>query len=143
MHLTSLYINGAEWSCGAQILACSAADTHVIVDYRYAQYLTLIDFLTVGIRPVTFCIHLEALVDRHHLYGSCRAVACAVTAGDAVGHGQTVLLYPYGMTYLYGSLLLLCYGTDGTSGTDVSASCALGAAISFLVLHDGLHEVVE
>ena len=39
------------------------------------------------------------------------------------------------------SLFLSCDGLDGTSWTDLAASCTFGTAVAAFKRHDGLHEV--
>lgn len=63
------YIDGAEWSCRAQVLAASTTDTPFDIDDRYLGRIG-----HIGIRG-------------NHLNGSGRTVAGAVPAAHTVGYG--------------------------------------------------------
>lgn len=118
----SLHVYGAERTCGAQILAGSAAYATLDVDGG--------DFgriLSVGIR-------------RHHGYGLRGTVAGAVAALDVVGEGYAVLLDPHGVAYLYRRLVGCRDRIDGSRGAHLRALHALGTAVAAFVRHGGLHE---
>ena len=80
MPLMSLNVYRTERTRGTQILACSATDATLRVDNGYLR------------RLVVLGIHV------HHQYGPRRTMAGTVAAAHTVGHGQTVFLYPHGMT---------------------------------------------
>ena len=77
----------------------------------------------------------------HHLYGSCRAVACAVAAHDTVGHGQAVFSYPHGMAYLRARFLGFGQMPNSSRRAHLGAACAFGAAISVFITDAWLHQV--
>ena len=80
MPLMSLNVYRTERTGGTQILACSATDATLRVDNGYLR------------RLVVLGIHVN------HQYGPRRTMAGTVAAAHTVGHGQTVFLYPHGMT---------------------------------------------
>ena len=82
MSLMSLYIDGAERSCGAKILASTTTDTTLNVD-DWDTWRT----------PVTF-------FRRNHLDGSCGTTACTMAAMCSIGIGDAILHYQYRMTDL-------------------------------------------
>ena len=122
MHHVPFYVNGAEWSGGAEILAGAAADAPALVDggdhYRLAVVLVF-----------------------HHLDSTSGAVAGAVAAADTIGEHYAVGFYPYGMTHVNGGLLFFGDGLDGTRGTDLAATGTLGTAVADLVGQGRLHKV--
>ena len=122
MSYITFHINRAEWSGRAEALAGAAADAFVFVHSRHLY------------RSVwTFVVY--------HLDGSCRAMAGAVAAADAVGEHYAIVFNPYGMTHMDAGLFLTCDGLDGTSGTDLAATRTFRATIAALKRHRGLHKV--
>ena len=67
-------------------------------------------------------------------------MAGAVTALHAVGQWHTVLLQPYGVTYLCGRLVGDGYRTYGSCRTYLAALRTFGATIATFVGHFGLHQ---
>lgn len=125
MLLISLDIDGAEWTCGAEVFARSAADASLGIDSGYLW---------------------RSRVTRHrwyHLYSSCRAMSCAVATFHAVSQWDAVGLYPHGVSYLGCRLVRHCDWLDCPGGADVGATCTFGTAVAPLVGHLGLHEAVE
>jgi hypothetical protein len=143
MHLVSFYIDSAERTCRTKVLASSAAYADLGVDYRNAENLTLIYWLTLCINPFAFLIHLVRFVNRHHLDSPTWAFACTVTAGLTVSYRYAVLLHPNGMTYLNSGLFLNGDRTNGTCWAYLRASCAFWTAIALLIFHYRLKESVE
>lgn len=83
----SLHIYGTEGTRRTEVLAGSATDTPLCVHYGYLRRVGIIGIV------------------RHHLYGTCRTMACAVAACHTVGQRQTVVLHPNSVTCLYGRLV--------------------------------------
>ena len=119
----SLHIDGAQRTGGTKVLAGSATDTTFFI---YDGDLERVFVVGVG---------------GHHLDGSGRAVAGTVAARHAVGQRYTVLLYPYGMSYLYRRFLFLCHAADGAGGAYLRATCTFRSAISPFVRHLRLHQL--
>ena len=67
----------------------------------------------------------------------------AVAALHFVGKYDAVFPHPYCMAYLLGTLLLDGDGLNGTCGTNLRAAVALGATIALVILHDGLHQILQ
>ena len=121
----SFYIDGTVWTCRTQVLAGTATDTFLFVDDR------LLD----GVRVV--------LVDRDHLDRLCRTMALAVAALNTVGHRNTILMDRNGMTNLDGRLIRPCDQLDGAGRADFRALHTFRTAITALVRHFRLHEVLQ
>ena len=115
MPLMSLNVYRTERASGTQVLACSATDATLCVYYGYLR------------RLVVLGIHV------HHQYGSRRTMAGTVAAAHAVGHRQTVFLYPHCMTDADGRLLRHGYRMYGSSRTYLRTTCTLGATVAILV----------
>ena len=122
MHFIPFYINRAERTGRAEVLAGTTADALVLVHGRHL-----------------YCAVRAFVV--YHLDGSRRAVTCAVAAADAIGQHHTIVLDPYGMTHMDVCLLLTGNGLNGTSRADLAAAGAFGATIAVLKRHRGLHEM--
>ena len=116
------HIDGAERTCGTQVLAGAATDTAFGVDGRYLR--------GTGHRRV----------GRHHRDGAGRAMARAVAASHAVGQRHAVLSHPYGMADLNGRLFGRRYFLNRARGTYLRTLRAFGAAITAFVRRFGLHE---
>ena len=84
MHLMPFYVDSAEWSCRTKVFASATADADLCVHNWYAKNLTLIYRLALCIYPFTFLVHLERLIERHHLYSTCWAFACTIATSLAV-----------------------------------------------------------
>ena len=123
MPLIAFHIYRAVGSRRTEVLAGTAAYAPFLVHDGYLQR-----FLIIGIH-------------RYHHYGSCGTVACAVSTAHSIAYRQTVLPYPYGMTYPCRRFLLTCYGLYGISMAHLRTACTLRAAISSFVRHLGLHEM--
>ena len=119
MHLVPFYVDSAEWTCRTKVFACTTADTDLRVHYWYAENLAFPYRLALCIYPFAFLVHLERLIERHHLDSASWTLACTVTASLAVSKWYAVLLHPNGMTYLNGSFLLNGYRKDRTCRTDI------------------------
>ena len=117
----SFYIDGAERSCGAKILALAATDTFFGIYDRHFHLFAVDLFL-------------------HHLDCPRRAVTRTSTTMVAVGDGDAVLLDPHGMPDVNGGLLLFGDWFDCTGGADLTATGTLGTAVAALKGHLGLHE---
>ena len=83
VHLVPFHIYRAERPCRAMIFAGTAADAPFRVHGRY---------------PRRFLV-FRVFVDHH--YGARRAMPCAVAAGHSVRVHDAILIYDYGMAYLY------------------------------------------
>lgn len=145
MCFVSFYINGAEWTSRTEILALATANTFLNVHHRDAEEVvdsTPIQLIAVGIVPLSIIrILLDALVYRHHLNGLSRTMSSAASALLVLRSRQTVLLHPYSMSNLDGSLLLFGDRFDGTSRADIRTACTLRAAIAVVILHLWLQEM--
>ena len=97
MDFVSFYVYCSERPGRTEVFTGSAAYAPLLVDDRYLYRDTF--FFRVSTCPVTVAVSVP---DLHHLYGSCRAVPCAVAAFHAVGKDYTVFLDPDGMAYLDG-----------------------------------------
>ena len=124
MHFIPFHINRAERSGRAEVLTGTAADALVFVHGRHF-----------------YCTVRTFVVD--HRYGSSRAVAGTVAAADAFSGCYAILLNPHGMANMLHGFLFSRDGFDGTSRTDLAATCAFGTTVAALKRHDGLHEVLE
>lgn len=82
MYFVTFHIYCAERSCRAQILAGAATDAFFFIHYWNPMSATAFDFRF------------------KHLYGSGRTFVCTMSASDSVRQYETILCYPYGMTYL-------------------------------------------
>ena len=109
--MISLYIDGAEWSGGTEVLAGAATDATAFVDGGYHHGLSVV---------LVF----------HHLDSTGGAVASTVAAADAIGQHHAIVFYPNGMAYMDGSLLFLGDGFDGSAGTHLAATGAFGTAVA-------------
>ena len=94
-----LYINGAERTGRTQILASSASDASLGIDYGNP-----VTFETVGI-----------LFD--HLNGAYGTMTSTVSATHTVGQHNAVFLNPDGMPYLNGRLISIRQRQNRTGGT--------------------------
>ena len=99
MHFMAFYVDGREGSCRTQVLTGTTAYATVLVDSRY----------------VGRC--LVVWVAGHHLDGANRTVAGTVAALYPIGQWNTVLLNPYGMTYLGGYLVFMLQRQNGSCWT--------------------------
>ena len=125
MYFVSFYVDCAERPRWAEILACSASYAACFVDGGYP------------------CSELIVGVEWYHLYCSRGAVALAVAAADAIGDGNAVFAYPHGVAYLRAYLLGQCYWLYCSCGAHFRAAVAFWSAISALVAHCGLHELLQ
>jgi hypothetical protein len=124
MHHIPFHVNCAKWSSGAEVFASTAADAFVFIHSRHFH------------RAIwTFVIY--------HLDGTSGAVAGTVTARNAIGKYNAILLHPHGMAGMDGGLFLSRDGLNGTRRTDLAASCTFGTAVAALKRHHGLHKVLE
>ena len=121
VHFVSFYIDGAEGPCGTEVLALAAAYTFLGIFYRHFDNFAVDLFL-------------------HHLNRPCGTVTRTSTAVVTIGDRDAVLLNPYGVTDMDGGLLLFGDSFDSTRRADLTATRTLGAAISALKGHFGLHE---
>lgn len=113
MSFIAFNVNRAKRPGGAKVFTCSTTDALVVV---YSGYFH---------RAVrTFVIN--------HLDGSRGAMASAVAATDTIGQNYTVFLNPHGVTGMDSGLFLSRDGLDGTSWTDLAASCAFRTTIAAL-----------
>ena len=124
MHLIPLNVNRAERSGGAEVFAGTAADAFVFVHGRH---------LHLAVRAF--------IID--HLNGSRGTVTRTVATRYAIGQYHTVFLDPHGMADMDVGLCLAGNGLNGTSRTDLAASCAFGTAVTALKRHRGLHEMLQ
>ena len=143
MHLMPFHIDSAEWSCRTKVLACATAYADFGIHHWYAESLTFPYWSALCIYPFAFLVHLERLVNRHHLDSTRRTFACTVTARLAVPKRYAVLLNPHRMTNLYCGLLFYGDRFDSTCRTNLRASSTLWSAEAFLIFHYRLQESVE
>lgn len=88
-----LYIDCAERTGGAQVLACSATDATFRIDNGYLMSFAVCSMAVPVSMPMAFAFH--------HLYGTCRTMTGTIPAFHIIGQYHTVLSHPYGMTDLY------------------------------------------
>ena len=109
------YIDSTERTSRAKILACTTADAPLHIDYRNLRRILVFRYAW------------------HHLYGSCRAMACTITTLHAIRQWYAVFLYPHGMPYLNRRFIGLGYWPDSPCRTYLRAFCAFRSAIATLV----------
>ena len=125
MHGMAFHIDGTERTGRAQVFARTATDTPLGIDNRNLD----------GVRIT--------VIRRNHQYGSRWTMAGTVAAIYTVGQRNTVLFYPYSMADACRRFLRDCYRTDGSCGTDFTASGTFRTAITAFVRHFGLHQACQ
>lgn len=110
----SFYIDSAERSSGAEVLALAAAYTALVVNSRHEDCSS-----------VCRCVF-------HHLYGVSRTVFGARSAVVATRHGDAVLLDPHGVTDMNEGLVFLPDGLNSPRRADLGAMRTLRSAIAAL-----------
>ena len=125
MALMSLHIDRAVRTGRAQILASTTTDTFLLIDNRLLKRLRIV------------------LVDGDHLDRLRRAMAFAVTAFHAISQRNTILMDRNGMTNLDSRLVGPSNQLNSASRTNLGTFHAFGTAITTLVRHLRLHEVLQ
>ena len=109
VHRITLHIDGAEGSCGAEVLAFAAAYTPFRIHHGH--------------------LHNPAVnLALYHPYRTHRAMTRTGTAAVAVGERDAVLLHPHGVTDMESGLLFFGDSLDGTCRAHLAAAGAFGAA---------------
>lgn len=111
----SLHVYGTQRTAGAEVLAGSTAYALLLIHHRDKQSLFARYLIVVSIQPSS-PVTVNALHQRHHLYGLCRTLACTQAASLPVTHGNAEIAIPHSVTHLYGSACLHGYRLYGTSG---------------------------
>ena len=121
MHFAAFYIDSRHGSCGAIVLAGTAADTARLVysGHRVAG---------------------GGVAD--HADGRGRTVAGTCAAADALRR-EAVLAHSDGASDADGGLLFFGHGLYGAGGTHLAAACAGRATIAVSVVHFRLHQGLE
>ena len=124
MHFVSFHMNRAERSGGAKVFAGTTADAFILVHGGYFHR---------AVRAFKV----------HHLDGSRRAMTGTVAARNAVSQDHAIVLNPHSMADMDGGLFLTKNRLDGTSWTNLAATCAFRTAIATLERHNRLHKMLQ
>ena len=80
MHFATFDVDGAQRTCRTQMLARATANAAFGINDRNLARAVLVG------------------VFRHHLYGTNRAMSCAVAATYTIGHNHAIFAQPNGIT---------------------------------------------
>ena len=123
MYFVTFDVDGREGTRRTDVLTGSAANAGSLVDSRnHGRFLII-------------------LVKGHHLDGTSGTVTGTVAALHLIGNGHTILLDPYGMTYLDRGFLVLVDFHYSTCRTDFRAARTLRTAVPQFIRHDRQHQV--
>ena len=118
----SFYVDRAEWSCRTEVFAFTATDTAFFVNSRHED---------------------RSSVSRsmfHHLNGILGTMFGTRPTMITIGHGDTVLLDPHGVTDMNEGFIFLFDSLNSTRRAYLRTMRTLRSAITALERHLGLHE---